>query len=574
MPVRAFALALTLAAATTPAVAAELGFVYVRANVGGASGGHAALVAGESVYHMQAGADGLVWLTRDRWEHFRYMYADLQNRPLEIAFVSLEPDARDLVLSELTRLYIAQDGAIARRDEAQDDVAWLEAFRDGRALLPLRSAGLLAPERANDTHAAALRARVAASLAEPMRAAERALANASSSRLQEYRDALTLELALRALDGAWGLDPEALAALPPALDAPLDDAERAGLEARALELERSLASLLGSRRTDRGPAILLTQARYLAVRRSLDENRLVLLDPFDGAPRAALDALDMSEAARAKALAHAAKVTRQLRAEVLSPARVDEPSYTVLEEAGGMLERVADARDVAALFELGRRRLPARARSIEAPAPDDDLEAALREARQRLEAVQRELGERFAYDLVRRNCITELVRVTDEAFGSSALTHQALGGRIAPGEAFGFIPFVFFDDVRERLRVARVEHVPSFRERELARIELEEPGVWPRARESTPLLAKTYDPLLRDGAFLLFTDDVFWRRPLYGAANLGWASGYTLYGVGSAVFDRGRRLRAGLLGVFWSVPELVFQNVRKGSYEWVSVEED
>jgi hypothetical protein len=131
-----------------------------------------------------------------------------------------------------------------------------------------------------------------------------------------------------------------------------------------------------------------------------------------------------------------------------------------------------------------------------------------------------------------------------------------------------------FDDVRGRLRVSRVEHVASFRERELARIAREEPGVWPRARESTTLLSTAYEPLLRDSAFLLFTDDVFWRRPLYGAANLFWASGYTLYGVGATVFDRGARLRAGLLGAFWSLPELAFQNVRKGSYEWVSVEED
>jgi len=396
----------------------------------------------------------------------------------------------------------------------------------------------------------------------------------STAQLREYRDALTLRESLRALDGAWGLDPHALVALPPALDAALEDAERAGLEARAHELERTLVFLLDSRRADRGSAILLAQARYLAVRRSLDENRLVLLDPFEGAPRIDVDALEMSAGAHAKAVAHAARVARRVRALVLAPTRIDEPSYTVLEEAGGMLERVASARDIGALFDLGRRRLPARGRSIEAPLPIGDREAALREAKLRLDSAQRALDERYAYDLFRRNCITELVRVTDAAFGSADETHAALGGRIAPGEAFGFVPFVFFDDVRGRLRVARVEHVPSFRERELERITREQPGVWPRARESTPLLATAYQPLLRDSAFLLFTDDVFWRRPLYGAANLAWASGYTLYGVGAAVFDRGARFRAGLLGAFWSLPELAFQNVRKGSYEWVSVEGD
>ncbi len=574
MRARAWALALALISASTSSNAAELGFVYVRANVGGASGGHAALVAGDSVYHMQSAADGLVKLTRDSWHHFRYMYADLQNRPLEVAYVTLEPDARERVLTAFTQVYVEQDGALALRDEARTDVAWLEAFRDGTPLPALPALGLLAPEQVNDAHAVDLRARVGAELAEPMRAAERALAAASTARLREQRDALTLRVALRALDGAWGIDPRALVSTPAELDASLDAAERAGLEARADELARTMASLLESKRADRGPALLLTQARYVAVRRSLDENRLIVLDPFAGGPRMEVPALEMSAGAHAKAVAHAAKVARRVRAQVLAPGRVDEPGYTVLEEAGGMLERVARARDLGALFDLGRRRLPARGRTIEASAPDGDRDAALVEAKLRLASAESALRERYAYDLFRRNCITELVRVTDEAFGSAALTRAALGGRIAPGEPFGFVPFVFFDDVRGRLRVSRVEHVPSFRERELARIAREEPGLWPRARESSPLLATAYEPLLQDSAFLLFTDDVFWRRPLYGAANLTWASGYTLYGVGAAPFDRGARFRAGLLGAFWSLPELAFQNVRKGSYEWVSVEAD
>ena len=142
-------------------------------------------------------------------------------------------------------------------------------------------------------------------------------------------------------------------------------------------------------------------------------------------------------------------------------------------DAKGPLERVASARDIGALYDLGRRRLPARARSIAARAPAGDLDAALGAATQRLADAQYVLEQRYAYDLVERNCITELVRITDQAFESAASTSDALGGRIAPGEPFGFVPFVFFDDVRTRLRVSRVEHVPSFRERELARLKLD-----------------------------------------------------------------------------------------------------
>ena len=66
----------------------------------------------------------------------------------------------------------------------------------------------------------------------------------------------------------------------------------------------------------------------------------------------------------------------------------------------------------------------------------------------------------------------------------------------------------------------------------------------------------------------LFTDDVFLRRPLYGAVNLVYGLGFSVYGLGAAPFDGGARLHAGATGVMWSLPELGFVNVRKGSFDW------
>ena len=135
-------------------------------------------------------------------------------------------------------------------------------------------------------------------------------------------------------------------------------------------------------------------------------------------------------------------------------------------------------------------------------------------------------------------------------------------------EPLGFVPFVFFDRVRDRLRVERVDELPGRRAQELERVLRESPGVLTAARESTVPTGTIYTPLLRDGAFLLFTDDVFWPRPAYGAVNLAYGVGYSLYGLGAAPFDGGARLHAGASGVMWSVPELAFVNVRKGSFDW------
>src|SRR5262245_9170585 len=57
---------------------AGLGFVYVSPNVGLASGGHAALVADGTVYHLQNSADGLLLLVREGWSSFHTVYAGLE----------------------------------------------------------------------------------------------------------------------------------------------------------------------------------------------------------------------------------------------------------------------------------------------------------------------------------------------------------------------------------------------------------------------------------------------------------------------------------------------------------------
>ena len=159
--------------------------------------------------------------------------------------------------------------------------------------------------------------------------------------------------------------------------------------------------------------------------------------------------------------------------------------------------------------------------------------------------------------------MTEIVRLLNEAYDGEAA--RALGAELEPGAGFDFMPFAFFDSVTSRLRVAEIEIVPSHRERELARVLTEDPRLPRRLGESITFASSIYTPRLRDGSFLFFTDDVFWRRPLLGLANLGFAAGSGVFGVAAAPFDGARRARAAGSGLWYSVPELFFFNIRKGT---------
>ena len=112
-----------------------------------------------------------------------------------------------------------------------------------------------------------------------------------------------------------------------------------------------------------------------------------------------------------------------------------------------------------------------------------------------------------------------------------------------------------------------MERLPGHRERELNALRSREGALRLYARESNTLSSRIYRRRDADGSFLLFTDDVFWPRPLFGALNLAWSAGDAALGLLTAPFDRGRRLERAGKGMLFSVPELVFVNIRKGSFD-------
>jgi hypothetical protein len=91
-------------------------------------------------------------------------------------------------------------------------------------------------------------------------------------------------------------------------------------------------------------------------------------------------------------------------------------------------------------------------------------------------------------------------------------------------------------------------------------------------RADLETLSSVYHPDASDSAFLFFTDDTVALRPLFGAANLVTAVAASAIGLATWPLDAGTRLRAGLRGAMFSVPELAFVNLRKGTMAWVEPE--
>jgi hypothetical protein len=120
--------------------------------------------------------------------------------------------------------------------------------------------------------------------------------------------------------------------------------------------------------------------------------------------------------------------------------------------------------------------------------------------------------------------------------------------------------------------VVATDELPSLRRAWAAERRAREDSAWVALRESNTLTSTLYTPGGEDSLFLFFTDDGAALRPLLGAFNLTAALAGAGAGLLRLPFDGGRLLDAALRGALFSLPELAFQNIRKGTFEWIAPE--
>ena len=109
--------------------------------------------------------------------------------------------------------------------------------------------------------------------------------------------------------------------------------------------------------------------------------------------------------------------------------------------------------------------------------------------------------------------------------------------------------------------------LPSHRHQQLSEMYQQENDFLVYLREFNTLSASHYKFNDQDPAFLFFADEDIWARPLLGTFNLLTGVTVSLYGGFILPFDSGKTIKNGVMGILMSLPELVFFNIRKGSYK-------
>ncbi len=596
-------------------------FFYIEANEGGSSGGHVAVSFGDHTYHFQ-NQDGLIVPQRDFTREFLYTYALLNNRPIHWSRIAVSAATRRGLYEQFRSRQRIQERQLEELAAIRDDLQLAEAMLRARSAAGVRAVGSAAEvevdvagagyfevgsdsKRGPSASIVALRQKIldrygsaffSKRRATIARELENAIADAPIAHgLFLPRDVYdepphsqhwsrrisNLTSGLRALDVIERGGPVA----PGMMQAPtspafaLDAVDREAVSAYAQRIEARLVALVVSRREDWGPVVLAGSARLEALQRSLNSGHFVFVDSYAEDARA----IDSGVVARRPDVMmslrdEAHEDFDRVRRRFAKQDRPGEREWAKLEERANRLfelERGIGERRSIRIHD--GRLIPRRAAPARVSVPAALSEGALSDSLLRIRANERVYRERleslYAYQLISRNCVTEIFATINQSFGKSRERSQReVGGYIDGFRRLGFIPFISARAVNARYRVVERSMIDSYRQGRLRAMRREEDWRWVTLRESNTFSSTTYDGSEYDSFFVFFTQDTLFMRPLLGTVNVVAGLAESLWGGVRAPFDRGHTLVRGLKGIFVSLPELAFVNIRKGSNDWIAPE--
>lgn len=611
-------------------------YLYVEANEGDSSGGHAAIRFEKRTFHFQHDNYGKIRIRSLDSAAFDHIYAILGNRTIHESSISVSEETYQLLRDAFARFVIIQEAQLDIQDARQRDIALFEfLLKHARSRssgedapgLPLKGIGYFLPdgsaypevqsppgdsvgatppsqaliklrERISTTYGenfieqrieqtrAALRGmdlRVPSpSTAEIARDAYPTIAASASS---SYEDALLALYALEILQNAPALRPDTFWT-PENTAFRIDAQEQHFLADFAGQLHNDLVRLATSSRGDWGFPLIAGMARLAALEKSLLSGRLVLLDIFPGSaqrqerqPSAGFSYLPEMKSETAQAFL-------QKRNEFFKSKHAVESDYASLERIGNQLAELERAL-ISGTLPRRLPEFPLPYRTVwrnDLVFPDMD-QAALQRELEAARAAENDyagaLSRLYSYDLFRRNCVTEiftsingtLERLASDAGETNRTTRdeslRRLGGFVDASQGFTFVPFVSADAVDACYSVTARKERPSYRASKLAEMKKHESPLRVFLRESNTLTSTIHRPAPGDSPFLFFTDDTIILRPLFGTFNLLVGIGKSLFGLAAMPLEGTRHLRSGIKGILFSLPELAFMNLRKGSLEYI-----
>ena len=613
----------------TAVLAASFEYLYVEASEGNSSGGHTAIEFGDEVYHFQHHDSGLIRLLMQDKQEFHFQYRFLQNRRIHLSHIDVSDETFARLKSYFKLQFLAQNQQFNQLSQLHKDRLLLrrllyKANQDNNFLdadfatdLQLKGAGLFYAEQQLDSHIKELLFDSSPVINILRKKIEQRYGSAYLHSRKEqitahiktlipdywpktipvlskdnfpgginffadtYTDYLSGLVALKVLQEEQNLQSDAFFVTYEVVT--LEERQVVG-KLREQLISSLLASVI-SNRPNWGYATLINLARIMVLDRTLQLGQWVFLDDFSQESEWVNAEQSAGHAKQMQIQLNDAKINLgQTRKELLTLDELSEARYSQLEMAANRYFELLKVVGHKNIRYIGEKALPTKSVSLpDWQAPElsqQKLIMALSELDVYENKLLEELNEHYRYDLITRNCVTELFRsidqgllppkkiVSDQVDFHHAESTKRLGGNISAD--YNFIPFLSFQAVQENYKVTTSEVLNSYRDQQLAKLYANNAALMVSLREANTLTSTIYTNNPDDAFFVFFTDDNLVLRPVFGLVNTAVGIGQSVFGFLSWPFDTGKNLKSGTTGILMSLPELLFFNMRKGSYKYLS----
>jgi len=362
------------------------------------------------------------------------------------------------------------------------------------------------------------------------------------------------------------------------------------------KLNDNLVDLVNSNRPDWGYAFLVGVARLIAIDKSIKYRRLVFLDTYANQPEYIGKETIEQHREVFETLARESQIEFQkAKKRIFSAKTINERFYADLESnANQTVELFHSLENEKPLRQHSGNLAPLKERTVNTIAlpklNQKELNAGLRHAQAFQSMLLERLYTDYRYDLFSRNCVTEIFSNINQAFLNPSRTTDnndfkktpeilvtknqtksesisKLGGYVE-SDFLNIIPFVSAQDINNEYRHGQKKILISYRKKRLQAMFQTGSPVWVYLRESNVISSTIYKVNSNDSFFVFFTDDLIYLRPIFGAVNAVSGLAQSTLGILTLPADYGNNLLKGIKGFLVSLPELVFFNMRKGSFEY------
>lgn len=565
-------------------------FIYIDANSGQSSGGHSAIKFGDWVYHFQYYPDNIFHLVREPWYDFRYTYNILENRSLEVSKIFLEEKEVAFLDRGFNRLFLVQEKHLSNIKEMSHDVSIIESLLDPKKEYQVEGIGYIS-DKNQSLSSTRLREKIIQihginflqseiniiyqSVQDmnwnPNQIANDRVSNwdypTGSPSLSSRYDPLMQRLAvLEAIQSGFGLDQNSLIRFPKNTIQSMTEDERKVLKNLQLDLEGRILS--GISNPNSSYIELLQFLTYCLIDEMLLSNEFIFLDSFtEYRTRVTWEDPKNLDSLSTEIL----PLFQKYRSTHLRN-KIDIQGFIDIQDSANRVIEVMRAKDgLRPIRHIHSKTVPLK-KGLPQHSPRINwsrklLYSYLEESRRIQKAYQDKIEKIYPYHLILKNCSSELFESIDKIYNyDSKKIKYTLGKQIDPNTSLAFIPFYAIWDIQKNYKNTKSNIFLSYRKLKLDQYKNQENPIIVDLRESFLPTSTIYEGNSEDHPFLFFTDDTILLRPFYGLGNLGTGIVYTMYGVAHLPFDNGKRFKKGIQSMFFSLPELVFFNIRKGSF--------